>query len=161
MGVATIERWESTHTPLTAQIILKQSSHCLWVKSSYSCYNPKIGCHGNLPLFLTHQRVLVEFIDSRNPISEPNRMLMSDLELKLSPFLCDFRSFFKKNSLPWQNPLIFRCQKCIGWIGQLRRPPLQVITLSLSLTQIQLQLVDMVTSFVPYTWEYFSWVPVS
>jgi len=92
----------------------------LWYKSSYSCFSPKVGRHGNVPLSFAHGSILVEFADSRNPISEPNSMScrsLSRLELKLSPF-CVISLLFRQIWLPWQRTLVSRCQRCnfiIAW----------------------------------------------
>ena len=53
----------------------------------YSNFSPKIGCHGNSPLFLVYGSVKDEFPDCINPISKPNSVWICRLQLKLWPFL--------------------------------------------------------------------------
>jgi len=89
--------WLTSKTPFTSEIVkikLKWSScHCLWYKSSYSCFSPKTGCHGNVPSSLTHWSVLDEFADIINSISEPNYVSILYSQLKLSPVLYDLACF--------------------------------------------------------------------
>jgi len=53
----------------------------------YNNFCPKIGCHGNAPLFLVLGGVTYEFPDSTDPISKPNSARMCRVQLKLWPFL--------------------------------------------------------------------------
>ena len=60
----------------------------------YSYFSPKIGCHGNAPLFLAYGSVTDEFPDSTNPISESNSSWIYRIQLKLWPFLSNFGLFW-------------------------------------------------------------------
>ena len=54
---------------------------------------PKLVAMVTSLLSLTHQSIPVEFADSRNPISEPNRLSPTT---EVTPILYDFSSFFAK-----------------------------------------------------------------
>ena len=88
----------------------------------YSNFSTKIGCHGNVPLFLVYRSVTDEFHDSINPISKPNSARMCCIQLKLWPILW-FLAYFGQHLVAMATPLDPCNQKCLLWIGRPRKPP--------------------------------------
>jgi len=84
---------------------------------------PRIGCHGNAPLSLVYRSATDEFPDGTDPISEQNSAWMCRLRLKFWPFLWYFWPILAKIWLPWQRALDPCNQKCLLWIGWLRKLP--------------------------------------
>jgi len=84
----------------------------------YSNVCPKIGCHVNAPFSLVYVSVTNEFSDGTNPISKQNSVSLSTEDMVFVIF-----AYFGQHWLSWQRPLDPCNQKCLPWIGRLRKPP--------------------------------------
>ena len=87
----------------------------------YSNFCPKIGCHGNAPLFFVYGSVTDEFPDGTNPIENETLDGCVAYNWSYGHFLI-FWPILAKIWSSWQRRLDPCNQKCLIWIGRPLKP---------------------------------------